>query len=79
MTNRIHTSRPQIPVCCPLLKRQSPARKRLYTLGTFCRQTLLTFKETSSKYKAVGDRKYKLFGPSSEKQQNADPEDLLNF
>jgi len=49
------------------------------TPGTFCRQTLLTFEETSSNHKAVSDRKYKLFEPSPENQQNAEPEDLLNF
>lgn len=59
---------------CPLLERQSPAHH-----GNVLQQALPTRKGTSSKYKAISDRKCKLFEPSSENLRNADSEGLLNF
>lgn len=56
---------------CPLLKRDIISQKT--TPGAFCRQTLVTFKETPSKHKAVCDKKSKPFKHSPEDQQNADP------
>lgn len=79
MTCRIHTSRHQKPKNLLPIVQKVISSSQNTTLGSFCRMTFLTFKETSFKYKAVGDRKYKLFEPSSENQQNADPEDRLNF
>lgn len=79
MRSRIHTSRPQIPKSSLPTAEKATSDSQKTTLGMFCTQTLLTFKETPSKCKAVDDRKYKLFEPSSENKQNADPEDLFNF
>lgn len=79
MTSRIHTSRHQKPKSLLPTVEKAISSSQKTTLGMLCRPTFLTFKETSFKYKAVGDRKYKLFEPSSENQQNADPEDRLNF
>lgn len=79
MTSRIHTSRYQKPKnLLPTVEKAISSSPKI-TLGMLCRMTFLTLKETSSKYKTVGDRKYKLFEPSYENQQNADPEDRLNF
>lgn len=61
MTSRIHTSRHQKPKnLLPTVEKAISSTQKT-TLGMLCRMTFLTFKESSSKYKAVGDRKYKLF------------------
>lgn len=79
MTSRIHTSRHQKPKNLLPTVEKAISSSQKTTQGMLCGMTFLTFKETSSKYEAVGDRKHKLFEPSSEYQQNGDPEDQLNF